>query len=225
MDSRTRIPDTGLYLSFESSVSVPGTISIVSLPHQKETWNRLWSAWVKSDGPLPSEPINHTERWFYRRISGSPDLDENLAEKIEYMELRPMMCAIMTLTFLIYGGLHLLAWQYNFNSTLERCLWRISAVTTASTGLVLFTSYMVGKALIHSFNVRYGYIPAVSSDQQAEARFYGHISDNFRWLSYFLVVLDVASRAFLVVESFIALPNSPRSTYIIPSWTAYIPHI
>lgn len=36
---------------------------------------------------------------------------------------------------------------------------------------------------------------------------------------------NTVGRAFLIVESFTALPNSPSSTYTIPNWAAYIPHI
>jgi hypothetical protein len=222
---RARIPTTGLYISFELSINVPEPIYISSWPFVKDHWNSLWSAWVECDRPLPPESIAHTEHWLYRRTSGNPDLDAELVEQIEHTALGPMMCVIMTLTFLVYGGLHLLAWHYNFNSTTERYLWRISAATTASTGLVLFTLYVVGKTMEHSFNVRYGGKRAVVSHRQAEARLYHWVAVTLRWFSYFLVIFNIASRAFLVIESFIALPNSPRSTYIIPSWTAYMPHI
>jgi len=36
---------------------------------------------------------------------------------------------------------------------------------------------------------------------------------------------NVLARAYLLVESFIALPNSPPSVYQSPLWTAYVPHI
>lgn len=125
----------------------------------------------------------------------------------------------MTLTFLVYGGLHLLAWQYNFNSTLERYLWRISAVTTASTGSLLLTLY-----LGHVLSMKYRNLP-VSPNPKAKARVYRWSSVDLRWFSYFLVVFDIASRAFLVIESFIALPNLTHSAYKIPGWTAYMSHI
>jgi hypothetical protein len=226
MSSRMRIPDTGLYLSFELATNVPDPTYIsLNSPFMKECWDSLWSAWVKFDRPLPPEPIAPAERWLYRRTSGSPNLDESLVEQIGYMELRPTMCAIMALTFLVYGGLHLLAWQYNFNTTLERYLWRISAVTTASTGSVLITLFLSGVLRTRAFHVSVLRWSKHYGDKVANARVWDWISLGLQLFSYFLVVFNVASRAFLVIESFIALPNSPHSAYRIPSWTAYIPHI
>jgi hypothetical protein len=225
MGSRTRIPDTGLYLSFELSNSVTDPIYIPDQGFKKDHWNRLWSAWVRAGRPLPPEPIAHTERWLYRRTSGSSNLNANLMEQIEYMELRPTMCLIMTLTSLVYGGLHLLAWQYNFNSKLERYLWRISAVNAASTGSVLLTLHLSGVFNVRYYSIREYARAKIFVGSEAKRRVYLRISAGLRWFSYLLVAFNVASRAFLVIESFIALPNSPHSAYRIPSWTAYIPHI
>jgi hypothetical protein len=205
--SKTRIPNTGLYLSFELSVNVPDPIYISSWPFVKDCWNRLWSTWVEADRPLPLEPIAHTERWLYRRTSGSPNVDATLVEQMEYMQLRPTMCVIMTLTFLVYGGLHLLAWQYKFSTMLERKLWRTSALISAMSGSVILI------------------LPNLFFRPGAKTRVLRWFLVGLRWYSYLIVVCHVASRAFLFIESFIALPNSPRSTYTIPSWTAYIPHI
>ncbi|RMZ00118.1 hypothetical protein D0860_08107 [Hortaea werneckii] len=41
---------------------------------------------------------------------------------------------------------------------------------------------------------------------------------------YPLVLAEILSRAFLVVESFIAVPNSPREVYAVVSWSSYLPH-
>lgn len=39
------------------------------------------------------------------------------------------------------------------------------------------------------------------------------------------VSFDLLARAYLVIESFVALPNSAPSVYQIPSWTKYFPHL
>jgi hypothetical protein len=43
--------------------------------------------------------------------------------------------------------------------------------------------------------------------------------------TYAYVIANMVARTHLFVESFVALPNSPPSTYQIPPWTAYVPHI
>ncbi|KAI7083262.1 hypothetical protein KC356_g7740 [Hortaea werneckii] len=44
-------------------------------------------------------------------------------------------------------------------------------------------------------------------------------------LAYPLVLAEILSRAFLVVESFIAVPNSPREVYAVVPWSSYLPHL
>ena len=40
-----------------------------------------------------------------------------------------------------------------------------------------------------------------------------------------LIAVNVLARSYLIVESFVALPNSPASVYQSPRWTVYVPHI
>ncbi|RMY82548.1 hypothetical protein D0862_11980 [Hortaea werneckii] len=44
-------------------------------------------------------------------------------------------------------------------------------------------------------------------------------------LAYPLVLAEILSRAFLVVESFIAVPNSPSEVYEVVPWSSYLPHL
>jgi len=223
MGSMTRLFDTGLYLSFESSNSPLDNMYISKVPEAETCWGQLWSAWVESGRPLPPKPITQTETWFYRRTAGSPDLDAEIVDQIRY-QLYPTISVIMTLTFIVYGGLHLLAWHYNFKSESERYLWRISSATTTSTGLLLLTFFLAEISEAKAYFSGSG-DEALSVNKKTKERFYQWGSKGLRWSSYLLAMFNVASRAFLIIESFIALPNSPPSTYTIPSWTAYIPHI
>ena len=44
-------------------------------------------------------------------------------------------------------------------------------------------------------------------------------------IAYPLVLAEILSRAFLVVESFLAVPNSPMEVYEVVSWSSYFPHL
>jgi hypothetical protein len=104
------------------------------------------------------------------------------------------------IAFLSYGGLHLLAWRYHFRSTAESILWKMAAVLTSSSGVVpLVLVYTV-------FALKIGYLALGLS-------------------MYAWNIANMAARTYLFVESFVALPNSPPSTYQVPQWTSYIPHI
>jgi hypothetical protein len=108
--------------------------------------------------------------------------------------------ASMNVAFILYGGLHLLAWHYHFRSTAETILWKTAGIVTASSGAVAVV-------LIPSWTRSHGVmIPIVC-------------------LLCAWILLNIAARIFLFVESFVALPNSPQSTYLVPLWTAYVPHL
>lgn len=111
---------------------------------------------------------------------------------------------VMILTFLIYGAMHSLAWQYHFPTDAEGITWRCASVATASSGLILLLTIFRG------------------SDW---AIYHGHADSLLHLVVYLLGFVAVAARSFLIFESFRALPNSPASIYEIPKWTAYIPHI
>ena len=102
--------------------------------------------------------------------------------------------------FLLYGGLHLLAWQYHFRSKTEAILWKVSGVLTASSGVA-------SSVLVNLY--------WISADTTVI----------FLLLMFAWTVVNMAARTYLFIESFIALPNSPASTYQIPNWMAYIPHV
>jgi hypothetical protein len=144
---------------------------------------------------------------------------------VAWGRVRLSIALIVTLTLIVYGALHLLAWRYNFSSKSERSLWQISAVITSTSGsiLIAFTiSRHIGNIYVPSlFNAsrrRYNYLQAVTFVRDG-------MSLSIKEIAYVLIILNIASRAFLFVESFIALPNSPESTFVIPSWTAYVPHL
>jgi hypothetical protein len=221
-ESMQMIPNTGLCISFEDSNGLPVFgFHLEYLPDEEHQWQRFWNAWVRDNQPVPAPPLPFIFRCFYSRAVGSPDLDTGLRPCIALTDYSLTMLYVMTFAFIVYGGLHLLTRQYNFKSTTERYLWQMSAVITASSSFVLFA---LRTAEEPSDVVRSR--PTLEPIWVACVR-YVHIGmrKTVTWLPYLLVLLNVASRAFLVTESFIALPNSPRSTYTIPSWTSYMPHI
>ena len=136
------------------------------------------------------------------------DLDYNSAMDADAI----IAILALTLTFLAYGSLHLLAWQYNFQTNAEGLMWKIASVTTASSGMIF--------VLMHLF---------VSFDEFRLTTWNTRVSRFGARLSATILILvalfEFLARSFLVIESFRALPNSPSSVYEIPGWTAYLPHI
>lgn len=114
---------------------------------------------------------------------------------------------ITALTVFAYGGMHLLAWQYHLRTRSEGTAWRIASVFTASSGLIIPVKTLILASPWHRGN------PGV---------IFTVLTWMFLHVFFFAAIL---ARSFLVVESFVALPNSPASVYEIPNWAAYIPHV
>jgi hypothetical protein len=124
-----------------------------------------------------------------------------------------MVPLILTSVFLVYGGLHLLAWHYNLQTNAEGTMWRIASIITASSGLIIFLP-PIGDQL-DNFDLSIPWLRRLND---------GVVSGVYIFF-FFLMGVEVLARSFIVIESFRALPNSPSSVYEIPRWTAYLPHV
>jgi hypothetical protein len=207
------IPGTGFSISICSDEGLEDRhdvlISVSVLPY----WERLWC--MRSNLRF-SPQIFWASRYSYAilgRSTRTSNFEEEDLLKITLGESAKMVPIILTLTFLVYGGVHLLAWQYNFQTNAEGLVWRISSTVTASSGFIFVFFHLI-----------------IELDDQS---FSNHLLERLKrifvgcltFLFVLLVGVDVLSRFYLVIESLRALPNSPPSVYDIPRWTAYLPHI
>lgn len=110
-----------------------------------------------------------------------------------------------SITAVVYGGLHALAWFADFSSSTEQLLWRISAAIVM------------------------GGFPAAMGVFVVVGLFYNTRDD---WDTYLALTLSILillayilARAYLVVECFINLSHLPAGVYDVPQWSSYFPHI
>lgn len=180
---------------------------VFSLPHSSLAyWTRLWTLTEGGKSNLPSvlggeSGSSPPEVLATRRAR---NLARSFLERSFDNKKAFLVQLVMSITFVIYGGVHLLAWHYHFQTMAESILWRAAAITTASFGL----SFGFGHLMY-----------------QIESTFACDLELLVLVPLVFWVVVDIAARALLIVECFKALPNSPASVYEIPRWTAYVPHI
>ena len=107
---------------------------------------------------------------------------------------------------ILFGGIHCVAWYFDFPSNVERYIWRTSAVTITAIPLIFF--------LIVE-NVRM---------QTADACF--HDFSGLRILAvYISIVLYCISRAALVVLPILSLRCLPPEALQDFQWSSFIPHI
>jgi hypothetical protein len=213
----------GKFIKIKGGETIPGTGFIVRdrneryrvkrmdlsiWEHTLQYWERLWL--LRRKNMLgPQLNLEWSARWF-ETGTRAENLDQEFGDSA-FGDTGTKIPLILTLVFLVYGGVHLLAWQYNFKTNAEGTMWRIASMITASSGLIILLVQTKGYLLQSYSNTLLGRLRKWSCT-------------GILITCYFLVVFEILARSFLVIESFRALPNSPSSVYEIPRWTAYLPH-
>lgn len=120
----------------------------------------------------------------------------------------------------LYGGLHLLAWNAEFSTDIQKGLWRLASllimiIMPASTIILLTENLMF--MVIDAKKVGYRIM---------EALYEGLHRRGVMQVSFLLGLLAyLCARVYLVVECFISLLHSPVEVYNLPVWSAYVLHI
>lgn len=105
---------------------------------------------------------------------------------------------VATLPPVVYGGVHLSAWNFEFPTKTERLLWKIACFDIMATVPLLLLSCVIWTLLCKSFA---------------------------KFLLYPCLLFYALSRFYLVVESFVSLRSVPIGVYWTPSWLQMLPHI
>ena len=109
----------------------------------------------------------------------------------------------MPVVGVVFGGIHCVGWFFNFPSSDEAMLWRVSSAVLTGTAFLL-------PLLIFLFAT---------------------ISNIHRWnqftVAIFTIILEVyvLSRLLLLVEAFISLRHLTPGMLALVKWISFIPHI
>ena len=110
----------------------------------------------------------------------------------------------------VFGGIHCAGWFFNFPSSAEAILWRVSSAVL--TGIaVLFPIFLLFFAILASCFIN-------STSHQAQQRY------NVAVFSI-MILVNVVSRLLLLVEAFISLRHLTPGMLALVKWTSFIPHI
>jgi hypothetical protein len=127
---------------------------------------------------------------------------------------------------LIYGGLHLTAWDAPFPTSVETVLWRVSAsVITCSGFAYLFMVHFLDIQALELYctgtprrEIKQKFLRAILV-MEKETRI------AMWYMALPTLGLYCFARVYLVVECFLSLAYLPNSTFLVPSWSQYVPHI
>ena len=123
-------------------------------------------------------------------------MDNEMMDPVGFFILFPVVGVI-------FGGIHCAGWFFNFPSSYEAMLWRVSsAVLTGSAILIPLLMVFVGNIFDNSQFKHFG-IPILT----------------------ILLLVYVVSRLLLLVEAFISLRHLTPGMLALVKWTSFIPHI
>jgi hypothetical protein len=123
---------------------------------------------------------------------------------------RTVVLATLAIAGFLYGGVHLAAWQIKFKTKAEGQMWKILAITLTAPGplgipVIIFERAWRG------------------SDAMSWGNFM--ISMVMIWAVPAAAALYLIARVYPIVESFLNLMYLEESTFLVPNWLQYIPHI
>jgi hypothetical protein len=164
--------------------------------------------------------------------SGARDRMRNLPVDFPYddaMELFPDRSKLhdalgflfaFTVAGLMYGGLHLLAWNAPFNGRVQELLWNISGIAVISSGLSLisFIVLLYGEDKLRKRSQKSsgaGFIKAL----------HWVVINVLKVLMFSFILFYLCARVYLVVECFISFAYLPDGVFQDLKWSGYFPHI
>ena len=128
------------------------------------------------------------------------------------LSLFPQLAA-MSAASLLYGGLHLLAWNAPFHTPIHGLMWKISGIATASLGVILLLVF-----------VAYLMLDFAQNNNERPVAWLMYVATALLCLGLLCItLLFVFARVYLVVESFPGLAYLPDSALITPTFSLYFP--
>ena len=214
-------------------------------------WRLAGAAFLKhTDIQEEYDPGNGRYRSFETEIKGRPCTSHllvrrrcNLNGQLPDAGVGNRLLYIFCLLASLYGGIHLVLWNYNFPTPAECLLWKISAATLLSTpALLVIIALLITPCLPHNDDNSSGRPTLTDWLLKTFPRFCSAV--RYMWkvlhgkvfLYGLILILTLAfglalplymfGRIFIVVESFISLRHVPIGVYEGGfGWSQYVPHL
>jgi len=117
--------------------------------------------------------------------------------------------AVFAIFGAVFGGIHLIGWNFTYPTLVERTLWRVSAILIT----VIPTYVILTEKLLRylSGTVRWGQ---------------NHIFVLFlSCIAVFLLMIYIFARFSLIIQSVVSLRRQPPSAFHPVDWVTFFPHL
>jgi hypothetical protein len=127
--------------------------------------------------------------------------------------------AVFAIFGAIFGGIHVIGWNFTYPTLVERTLWRVSAVLITVIPAYLFFVEHLGQYAL-------GYKPGTPEAQGFQFR--GVVPKFILflfWIGSFLLIVYIFARISLLGQSFALLRSQPASAFRPVNWVTFFPHL
>jgi hypothetical protein len=210
----------------------------LGLEHDSEIWLRLSDKdvqrWTRATEALRQEPDKykpgqslelHRDQ-LQKRSENFQDRPFNVNEVqdvlLSTMDKDPLFWLMLIALPMVYGSVHLTAWNFDFPSRVEQIMWRVACIIIAGgiPGSLVALIIIVVLCAVGD---------GISEEGWTEKLVEG-------WLVLILgsvvlgllmgsVALYFGARLFVIVESFISIRRLPLGVFVTVHWANYIPHL
>jgi hypothetical protein len=172
-------------------------------------------------GDVASKPYSRTPLDFIKRPQSRPIKAIGESKTTPPRGLRFTDVCFGLVFTLSYFGLHLVAWNFTFPTSVESTLWRSASLILI--GLLVF--YFICNGILVMYAGRVG---KVLFGKETESIFELYNVAPV-WVRYVVntpvLFLYAIARGYILLEGFIGLRALPLSVYKSVSWSGFIPHI
>jgi hypothetical protein len=119
--------------------------------------------------------------------------------------------AVLAVCGILYGGVHLTAWNSHFPTGIEKLLFRLAATAVTGAGVLLWVAYLVRQILgLNNYDESFVFTLVVLVAVV---------------LIPYGVVAACVARVYLVVEAFMSFRSLPLGAYTTVNWVVFLPHV
>jgi len=124
----------------------------------------------------------------------------------------------------IYGGVHISAWNAHFPTTFEKLLWRSSSIIAVASGPAFSVTPFTLMLLFQNIE------EIIDRDIEGPPSQLSHLLHFLAiHIGIFIICVGylavVVTRVYLVIEPFVSLRKLPVAAYDTPRWVQDIPHL
>lgn len=145
--------------------------------------------------------------------------------------ISPKIILSLVLPSMLHSTIHLLGWDLEYPTDIERQLWRAAAVTltAASCVSIAITRLLALVGYRGRYNLVYFWVNADYDEPEGDRR--GGLSRPARSFPLIEVLLSLSTagliiaRLYIIVEVVVSLRAMPRDVFITVNWIDFLPHV